>query len=74
MRNKVSYRQLYREAVKMHDESQGLKKELSGIINILFGFAVKLYKLSPDDKCFEQLKPEFLEKIKNASCDNNQKE
>ena len=67
MNKKVSYRQLHREAQKLFDENQRLKKELNGLINIMFGFAIKLYKLTPNDESFAKLKPEFLEKVKNAA-------
>ena len=64
---KVSYRKLQREAEKLFDENGKLKKELNGIVNMFGVFAVKLYRLAPEDEAFSKLKPEFMEKIKNAA-------
>lgn len=65
----VGKRAILREASKWYDEVQKLKKECTGLFQMLFGIAVKLYIVSPNDEIFQKdtFKPEFLEKIKEAA-------
>lgn len=62
-------RAIIREASKMYDEVGRLKKECVNLFNMLFGLAVKLYILTPEDEIFtkDAFKPEFLAKIKEAA-------
>jgi len=66
---RISRRQVLREAGKLNDENMNLKKERGNLFNMLFGIAVKLYQVKPDDEIFvgDTFKPEFLAKIKEAA-------
>ena len=67
---KVSKRQIVREASKILEENSGLKKERRQLLQMMFGIAVKLYILNPEDEAFQegkQFKPEFVEQIKKAA-------
>ena len=66
---KVSKRQVVREASKLFEENSRLKKECQQLLQMMFGVAVKLYMLNPEDESFtgNQFKPEFIEQIKKAA-------
>ena len=66
---KVSKRQVLREASKLFEENGKLKKECRQLLQMLFGVAVKLYILNPDDESFGEgmFKPEFIDQIKKAA-------
>lgn len=74
MQQKVSKRQVLREAQKLYDKNQSLKREAQRLLQMLFGVCVKLYRLDPSDETFKEegeeeamFKPEFLKAIKEAA-------
>ena len=75
MQQKVSKRAVLREATKLYDENQGLKKECQQLLQMLFGAALKLYKIDPADDMFKSeedggsFKNGFLDAIKQAAED-----
>lgn len=74
MQQKVSKRQVLREAQNLYEENLKLKKEAKSLLQMMFGVCVKLYKLDPSDETFREegekeamFKPEFLKAIKAAA-------
>lgn len=69
VRNKVSKRQVVREASRIMDNLNKVRSENQQLFQIVFGLAVKLYMLNPDDETFhnDTFKPEFLANIKEAA-------
>lgn len=68
---KVSKRQIVREAQKLWEDNSNLKKECQQLLQMMFGVAVKLYIVTPEDDIFtgDSFKPEFLEAVKKAAED-----
>lgn len=66
---KLSRRQILREAQSLFDQVQSLRKENQSLSQIIFGLAVKLYRLSPDDESFTNgsFQDLFLKRIKKAA-------
>jgi len=79
---KISKRQILREAQKLYDENQSLKKEANRLLQMMFGVCVKLYRIDPKDNIFREsdneeeqpLKPSFLKAIKEAANSKSESE
>ncbi len=68
-REKVSKRQVVREASRIMDDLRKSRSENQKLFQMVFGLAVRLYILDPDDETFhnDSFKPTFLNNIKDAA-------